>query len=145
MMIHWSISIEGPPLGLVHEKCPHCNTRQGLERRALVGRMGFVPVPSGEVLTCPSCGKHSRKEGRASRIAGAVFLLPFVLVLGAGFAAGLYFLASMVGGEFSLAYAAAAVGFMSLTGHLGYRTALSIRRLLGPTTILPMDGLMTRL
>lgn len=145
LTILWQISVEGPPLGEIKATCPHCNAPQNLVRRAVLGRLGLIPIPSGEVLTCPGCGKHSRKESRASRLFGAAFLLPFILLLAAGVATGVYFLGSMLVGEFSFGLAAAAVGFIAVVGNLGYRTTLAALRLLGPTAILPMDGLMTRL
>lgn len=145
LIVHWEILVDGPPLGEIDEDCPHCQTRQRLLRRALLGRMGFIPIPSGEVLTCPACGKHSRKEGRASRLFAAVFLMPFLLLLAGGVATGVYFLVSMVGAEFSGGFAAAAIALISVSGYLGYRTTLSVRRLLRSGGLLPMDGLMTRL
>jgi len=146
MMIEATIAFVGPVLGTLAATCPHCNTSQALERRRLKGRFGFIPVPSGEGLTCLSCGKLSRQESRVSRVFGAVFLVPFAFILFAGVCAGLYFLGAMVVGAFSWGFAAIAFGLIVVAGALLRRAVAAIRRLLGPPSLLALTGsLETRL
>jgi hypothetical protein len=145
LFIDWQISIVGPPLGEVDATCPHCDTRQNLVRRALRGEIVSIPIPSGEVLTCPACGKHSRKEGRADRWLGVAVRSSCLVVLAAGVATGLYILGSMLMGEFSGGFALVGVILISAPSYFAYRLAVSIRRLLRPSALVPMDGLLTRL
>ena len=144
-VVHFHISLEGPSLGTLEATCPHCATTQPLDRRSLHANFMFFPLPRAEALVCPKCKKASRFEGKASRIFGVVFLSPFALLLAVGICTGLYFLGSMFLGEFSMAFAAIALALIGVAGYLEYLVIRGMKRLLGKSKLLPMDGLMTRL
>jgi hypothetical protein len=138
-----SAGLSGEPLGVVEAECPHCHTRQRLVRRRLVGRIYFIPIPSGEVLVCPACSKCSRQEGIASRAFGVVILIPFLLGLAAGAATGVYMLVSMPDTEFSWGFWGIGIFLTLVAGYLVFRTISAMGRLLRARDLIPLDGLNT--
>lgn len=140
-----SAGLTGEPLGEVEAECPHCHSRQRLVRRRLLGRIYFIPIPSGEVLVCPACSKCSRQEGIASRAFGVVILVPFLLAFAGGAGTGAYMLVSMPESEFSWGFWAIGIFLTLVAGYLVFRTISAMVRLLRARELIPLDGLNTNI
>ena len=122
---------------LLKAVCPHCRERQELIRTALRGK--------GEVLVCLSCMKLSREGGIAGRMLYFVLLVPVALLLATGVGTGVYFLAGMVGEEFSPVFAGIGLFLLLVAGYAEYRTIMAMWRFLRIRELLPTDGFLTDL
>lgn len=128
--MRYSMRLDPQVLGALRAECAHCGRNVGLSRHRLIGTMNGVPVPSGEALLCPACRKVSRQEGALSRILSIAFLIPFLLILAAAAAAGLWFAGSvLVVGPFSAGILAGGLLLAAVPGWLGWRVLRLLRRL----------------
>ena len=166
------LSVDPTPHGTVEGDCPYCGSREQMEKHRVLPRWrgAIMLFPSTELLVCPGCKRFARDESVLDRAMSALFLVPFLLGIGAAIATGLYLLgyfillggillalwkvgvlaATLLGAmfldwSFSGAYASIALVLLGAGGFAGWRAGRAFRRLLSRRRMLPLVGWMTDL
>ncbi len=141
--MHLKLDLDPAPLGSVEGECPYCETTLQLRRHRVLPRWvgAAVIFPSTEILVCPACEGIARHESMLDRLLSALFLVPFLLLLAAVIATGLYMLGAMVATRHvSADYVAIAGLLLVAAGYSEFRAVRGFRRLLAPRRMLPMAG-----
>ena len=142
------LSVDPTPHGTVEGDCPYCGSREQMEKHRVLPRWrgAIMLFPSTELLVCPGCKRFARDESVLDRAMSALFLVPFLLGIGAAIATGLYLLGAMfLDWSFSGAYASIALVLLGAGGFAGWRAGRAFRRLLSRRRMLPLVGWMTDL
>lgn len=146
MRVKASVQIGKKLAGIVEENCPHCQSWSQFERYELLGTINYIPLPASEILQCQLCQQYARRESLLKRIFSAIFLLPFVLLLGAVIAAGGYMLwTSITNMEFSWGFLLIGTILVGVGGFFEYRLIMFIYTMLFKSKLFQLENMLTQL
>ena len=146
MRVKASVKIGKKLAGMVEDNCPHCKSWNQFARYELLGTINYIPLPASEILQCQLCQQYARRESLLKRIFSAIFLLPFVLLLGAVIGAGGYMLwTSITSMELSWAFILIGLILLGVGGFFEYRLILFIYTLIFERKLFQLENMLTQL
>lgn len=146
MRVKASVKIGKKLAGMVEDNCPHCKSRSQFARYELLGTINYIPLPASEILQCQLCQQYARRESLLKRIFSAIFLLPFVLLLGAVIGAGGYMLwTSITSMELSWAFILIGLILFGVGGFFEYRLILFIYTSVFKRKLFQLENMLTQL
>ena len=124
-----------------HEgRCPHCD--KSVDLILMRPEASASPAMRHEtILACPSCRRLSVPAGLVKRAAGLILLVPFGVILLAGFGAAIYLVVAMLSeGVFSVGFGLVAAILLGACSFGLVKVSRSLRRLLQANALLPLVG-----